>query len=509
MSEQHPLNLILDFGISGGQTIIRWQSEVIDGGYTNFSPPYQSYELPIVIKALDSLQATHSFGGEEMSILERYGLWEQGYLVDRAAHKIGNRLYESLGIEGQGYIERTISHARLNGRSVNYLLRFPPESVEIAALPWELLRSPRHFLLMRPDGLDSCERNILFGQAPPPSLGEGQMPHILVLLPHFAIDAGLRSAQIQIFERLQSRGALTYEVISPVTPHALDRHLATTTRRPHIVHYAGHGVYFKQEGWLFFDDLQGGKQWVSAEQFSTMVGSVHLAVIQACQSAMVANGELLTGVAPALSYAAGAVVAMQLKVHVDAAQRFTEIFYEELLIRATSLRGAVAKARRNLFGSEQDTLSWFVPVLYLRVSPQFAHAQNPASPVYPERKIVQSPIREIVLAPLMVGELELTLTRDSQTKDWRLIAYNHSQYEVEAIVITAGQMPQGVHLHPHQVKIPRIPAGERSAPVVVTFTLGSTVNNSHIPVNVTYRVRATSQIGRHTGAFVVRLADER
>lgn len=508
MSDDNPLNLTLDFAGSGGRTIIRWHSEVLDGGYTDFVPPYRSNELPVVIKALDSLQALQSFGGEEMSVLERHGLWEYGHVAQRAAHRVGTRLYDALGVEGQAHIERTIGHARLNGRSINYLLRFPPECVELAALPWELLRSPRHFLLMRPDGLDSCERNILFGQPPPPTLAEGQTPHILVLLPHFAIDAPSRAAQIEIFERLQSRGALTYDVISPVTHDALYRHLAATKRRPHIVHYAGHGAYFEQEGWLLFDGPNGSTQRVSAEQFSTLVGVVHLAVIQACQSAMVAEGELLTGVAPALSYAVGAVVAMQLKVQVNAAHRFAEILYEELLIRATSLRGAVAKARRNLFGAEQDAVSWFVPTLYLRVSPQFARAQSPAGSASPERTIVQSPIREIVLEPLTVGQLELMLARDAQTREWKLVAHNRSPHELEAIAITAGQMPLGVHLHPRQVKIARARAGDRSAPVVVTLTLGSAARGARIPVNVTYRVRETGQIGRHTGAFTVQLADE-
>ncbi|NNJ13106.1 CHAT domain-containing protein [Chloroflexales bacterium ZM16-3] len=508
MSDDNPLLLTLDFINNGGQAIIRWYSEVLDGDNTDFVPPYASSELPVVIKALDTLQRPQSFGGEEIAVLEHHGLWEHGFVTQRAAHQVGSALYTALGHRGQAHIEQTIGHARLNRRSINYRLRFLPEGVELAALPWELLRSPRHFLLMRPDGRDSCERNILFGQPPPPALAEGETPHVLVLLPHFAIDATIRAAQLQIFERLQSRGALTYEALSPVTPDGLYQHLAATRRQPHIVHYAGHGVYFEQQGWLLFDDLKGGKQRVSAEQFSTLVGTIHLAVIQACQSAMVSKGELLTGVAPALSYATDAVVAMQLHVRVDAAHRFAETLYEELLIRATSLRSAVARARRNLFGTEQEPVSWFVPALYLRVEPQFASRLTPAGSTSLERTIVRSPIRQIALDPLVVGHVELTLSCDPRTRDWSLVAHNHSPHEVESITITAGQMPPGIRIHPPQIRIARARAGDSSAPEAVTLTLGSATQGSRIPVNVTYRVRQTGQIGRYTGAFTVQLADE-
>jgi CHAT domain-containing protein len=98
-----------------------------------------------------------------------------------------------------------------------------------------------------------------------------------------------------------------------------------------------------------------------------VLGDVRLVVIHACQSAMVDDdGGLLTGVAPALSIVTGAVVAMQLTVRIEAATRFAEVFYEELLGTGCSLQEAVARGRQVLFTEEPDSASWYVPTLYIR-----------------------------------------------------------------------------------------------------------------------------------------------
>jgi hypothetical protein len=77
-------------------------------------------------------------------------------------------------------------------------------------------------------------------------------------------------------------------------------------------------------------------------------------------------GGLLTGLAPALSIFTGAIVAMQLSVRIDAATRFSEVFYDQLLGQRHSLQAAVARARQVLFTEVPDGTSWYVPTLYLR-----------------------------------------------------------------------------------------------------------------------------------------------
>ncbi len=56
----------------------------------------------------------------------------------------------------------------------------------------------------------------------------------------------------------------------------------------------------------------------------------------------------------------------QLSVRIDAATRFSEVFYDQLLGQRRSLQAAVARARQVLFTEVQDGTSWYVPTLYLR-----------------------------------------------------------------------------------------------------------------------------------------------
>jgi len=464
------LSLTLDFAPQGGGgVVIHWQSEVLDGAFTAFTTPYSAADLPAVIKALDMLQLPQPLGGDELATLERHGLLRDGFIHREAPEIIGRALYDALGQQGVGLLERVIGHARNTGSSISYSLRFPPSCVDLAALPWELLRRPNHYVLMRSDGLDSCERTILFGEPPPAPLPDSQLPHVLVLLPHFAIAEAEREAHIEIFAALQRRGALTFDVISPLTTARLSDYCRTMTRRPHIVHYAGHGAYSDQKGWLLFDGAGHNTQRVSAEQFSALIGPVHLAVIEACQSAMVAEGELLTGIAPALSYAAGAVIAMRLTVLAVPARRFIAVLYEQLLVKAQPLRVAVTRARRDLF-VDADGASWYVPVLYLRVPPQFARDPTSVGRDAGARKIVATPVRQVVIPPAQAGMLKLSLAQDVASGHWRLQAHNQDEHEVEAITVSTGRMPPGVQLHPPVMRIPRAPAGETSAPETVNLT---------------------------------------
>jgi CHAT domain-containing protein len=134
------------------------------------------------------------------------------------------------------------------------------------------------------------------------------------------------------------------------------------------VHFYGHGRYQDGAGALLFDDDDGGERWVGAAQLATALGTAQarLLLLHACQSAMISDKGLLTGVAPALS-AAGvpAVIAMHLTVRVPAATRFAEIVYRNLA-RGASLQRAVSLARQALYVEEHDGASWYVPTVMIR-----------------------------------------------------------------------------------------------------------------------------------------------
>jgi hypothetical protein len=259
---------------------------------------------------------------------------------------------------------------------INYLLRFPADAVALAALPWEAMHDDRQPLLLSSGGrtIDSCTRYLDLDEPISPPLPVGRKLHVLALSPDYGISPDLRdeerAARVKSWERLRVAGLLEWDELAPVTMSKLDARLRSGPR-PDVIHYYGHGIYEQGQGFLFFDhpSLNGASDMVSASRLAAQLGEIRLIMIHACQSAMVlktaGTGGILTGVAPALSAVAEAVVAMQLSVRVDAAIAFADVFYEEIA-RGRSLQAAVADARRALYATESDGASWYVPTLYLR-----------------------------------------------------------------------------------------------------------------------------------------------
>ena len=226
--------------------------------------------------------------------------------------------------------------------------------------------------------IDSCQRYLNMNEALSPPLPTGQKLHILALSPQAGVPPKVRdserAARLKSWDALKARGVLEYDELTPVTMTKLDSRMRSGPQ-PDILHYYGHGIYKDGSGYLLFDnpELPQQREWVSASRLSVQLGGIRLIMIHACQSAMIEDpenqGGLLTGIAPALSAVSEAVVAMQLTIRINAATRFSEVFYEEIA-RGRSLQAAVAEARRSLYAIEADGASWYVPTLYIRTREQ-------------------------------------------------------------------------------------------------------------------------------------------
>jgi hypothetical protein len=340
----------------------------------------------LVIRALDVLQYPNyptpatgteerhfAFSEQEQQLLDQLGLWQGARLATHAHRVVGQVLHAALGPDGQDALGAIRNAGIAQRQTANYVLRFPPDGIDLAVLPWELLwdGQKHQAVLIRGNTIDSCERYVDIDMAIPSPLAAGQRPHLLALAPHYQIPDALRQAEraarLTTWEQLAQAGRISYDEISPLTMRTLNDYLRRAPTRPDVIHYFGHGSYRDGTGYLLFDDGRGGRDLVSAERLAAVLGDVRLVVIHACQSAMLDDaGGLLTGVAPALSIVTGAVVAMQLTVRTDAATRFAEVFYEELLGRGCSLQEAVARGRQVLFTETPDGASWYVPTLYIR-----------------------------------------------------------------------------------------------------------------------------------------------
>jgi hypothetical protein len=378
-----PLQTTLRFLPTPAGATISWESKAIrTASSSTFVLPYSSDHLPIVVKALDAIQYPDypqdgpSFDAREQVILARHRLWANNRVVPDAHQLIGRQLYDALTSDPDGaQVLKTVRDAaRLQGRALSYTLRFPDNALEIAALPWEMLWDQHQAVLLSlgHQEIDWCQRSIDVSAAFSPSLNRDVTKplHILAISPRTGIPSYIReeerSARRKTWDILQSAGRMTWDELEPVTALNLYERMRRAPR-PDVIHFYGHGIYRDGKGYLFFDHpiYQDKSEAIEVQRLAVQFSGVHLIVLHACQSAMAGAAGLLTGIAPALSLVAEAVVAMQLTVRISAATRFLEVLYEEIGA-GQSLQAAVAEARRALFITEGIQTSWYVPTLYIR-----------------------------------------------------------------------------------------------------------------------------------------------
>jgi len=368
--------LTLRFDRDGDEVEISWEADIIGVRPSRFAPPFVGPDLDLVVRALDRLQyPSTSLLPTETARLGVLGLpVVDGGLAELGHRAVGRALYQALVADPRGAqaLGTVRDHARHEGLALALRLRLPPDAIELAALPWELLwdagQAP---LLLGHSQLSSCTRHLDLGEALPPPRPRSGALRILAITPHAGSDPDQREREraerTSTWAPLIANGDVVIEAIGPATRRALvDRMLSGPP--PDIIHFVGHGRYADGEGWLVLDRPEPDGQWdrVPASQLPLLFGDTRLVVLCACQGGMVGEGGLLTGVAPALS-AAGvpAVVAMQLTVRTTAATRFSEVMYSALA-RGESVQRAVVQARHALYVEEADAASWYVPTLTIR-----------------------------------------------------------------------------------------------------------------------------------------------
>jgi hypothetical protein len=404
-----------------------------------------------------------------------------------------------LGVKGQQTLDEIRNQEIRQRAMTTYILRFPVDAVHLASLPWELLRDRHGFVLLGEGGQgNSFERYLDLDRALPEPLSGQAHPHLLALLPNYDITATTRTqeqqARLASWNRLRDQGFITFDEINLLTRQSLTEYLRKAPRKPDIVHYFGHGMYSDGEGQLLFDTDNGGYTMVSAEQLKQMLQGVRLIVLHACQSSAIRDdGSLLTGIGPALSVVADAVVAMQVSIHMNTATRFSELFYDELLVRRRSIQEAVAISRRSLFVEEKEVVSWYVPTLYVRGREQRplhmleptsnntllpkAHPQSPApmpQPLPPRRIQATETVLETLHLRLIPGEQNYTLQ-----------ITNMNDQEIQQLHLNL--RGAAVMVSPSSTGIARIPAHEHIE-TPLSLSLAAQTQPAQIHISTTFRV---------------------
>ncbi|MDU9048262.1 MAG: tetratricopeptide repeat protein [Candidatus Electrothrix sp. Rat3] len=318
-------------------------------------------------------------------------LFEAALDNERKAAKLFDRFLES-GEEGR-------------------VLSIAADEPAVLTLPWELLHTPKGSFLVNENPPISIRRGL-------PGAGDARTPqpraakpglHLLFIVsrPDGASFIDPRRDADAVLSALaqQEQARVEVEFLRPPTLDALRRRLRDT-RLPtvDIIHFDGHGVFGKdseadrggkgddtkgdgtatdrQQGWLLFEDKEGGKDRVAAEKFGQLLHQNHagLVVLSACQSAAMDSKDPMSGVAARLVHAGiPAVIAMTHSVLVSTAEQLFAEFYSSLFQGCTVARSLDEARHDLLFNPERgirlrgeqnaqevrlELHDWFLPALY-------------------------------------------------------------------------------------------------------------------------------------------------
>uniref|UniRef100_UPI0040561692 tetratricopeptide repeat protein n=1 Tax=Candidatus Electrothrix sp. TaxID=2170559 RepID=UPI0040561692 len=327
---------------------------------------------------------------------------------------------EQLPLWGTALFEAALDNERkaaklfdrfLESREEGRVLSIAADQPAVLTLPWELLHTPGGSYLCNENPPISIRRGL-------PGAGDARTPqprapkpslHLLFIVsrPDGASFIDPRRDADAVLSALakQEQARVEVEFLRPPTLDALRRRLRDT-RLPtvDIIHFDGHGVFGKdseadrggksddikgdgtatdrQQGWLLFEDKEGGKDRVAAEKFGRLLHQNHagLVVLSACQSAAMDSKDPMSGVAARLVHAGiPAVIAMTHSVLVSTAEQLFAEFYASLFVGATVARSLDEARHDLLFNPERgirlrgaglaeefrlDLYDWFLPALY-------------------------------------------------------------------------------------------------------------------------------------------------
>ena len=248
------------------------------------------------------------------------------------------------------------------------ILEFPeagqqavPGMPSLADLPWESLYVPDNRLFIGLINRYSIVR--ARGETTTPGAPSfGPELRIMAVLaqpinaPPIQIERHRETLQ-RLFERAKQSGVVKFMIVeNPTVEMLLD---SMRNFKPNVFHFYGHGVFAveQQEGAIMLVDDTGNLNLVFAQDLRNWVKNlktIQLALINACESATASGGDVITGIAGALSDAGvPATVATTSQVFIETAERFTSEFYRALF-SAYTVEAAVTEARNVLHASRVD-----------------------------------------------------------------------------------------------------------------------------------------------------------
>jgi predicted ATPase len=292
--------------------------------------------------------------------LEEYWKWPYEQFRERAeaveAHlpELGRRMYQAVfGSAGAQQIVQPWRLQPATPRQLNIVCAMP----HVLSLPWELLHDEQGFLALRSRHPVSIVRRLSQLKELPALLTPFEPPLRILLVTARPVEAGFvdprgiaRELLEAVSEQVQA-GTMALEFLRPPTLPALRARLSDPKQPAvHVLHFDGHGAFDQEQsphdgvrftssgpqqgqGMLAFEDDTGQQQLVSGDELAQVLqhSGVHLALFNACQSALDTLDDVFSSVATRLLQGGiDAVVAMSASVLVATATLYVKAFYQAL-----------------------------------------------------------------------------------------------------------------------------------------------------------------------------------
>jgi formylglycine-generating enzyme required for sulfatase activity len=291
---------------------------------------------------------------------------------------VGQTLYQSL-VYGNvvGLASSVLEDGRRDKKPVHFELRFDEDQTQLAQYPWEMIADGRgRFLVGK--GQVNLTRYITYPQPPPildAAVRDSPLLHVVSQPATLPLLAPIELPMENV------------ETLSPPTFEQLQYRLLIDRMPLWGLHFDGHGRLVSEPGVgpvgaLAFEG-NADPDWITTEDLADVLynAPVQLAFLSACETALMGNDVVFSGLAPGLvETGVPAVVGMQYRVSDSFANKFVQGFYAALLALQDILDAFRVARLMNKRGA------WYSPVLYLRHK-RTAEEEALVEPVHHTRNI--------------------------------------------------------------------------------------------------------------------------
>lgn len=323
-----------------------------------------AYESEIRLGTAAAVRAVFQLERHDGTVVARaISTLESGYYANDDLKYLGAQLWDAL-LPGALAAE---ARKLIQDSDLTLLrLEVPPE---LEILPWEAVWDDHLRYL-------ACHPKVCMvhsppqRSAPPPRGTPADSLAILVVIPQGSgLDSATEWANLKASVAKLADAVSLVDLRGIVTPDKLSEALAR--QHWHVVHFIGHGRLAGDTVEIRLNDEQGGESWRGADEIVTMFAGakVDVCVLNCCHGGTSADIKTTERIAPALVDAGvRGVVAMRYAMVDTAANRFAQVFYDQLLrgARLGHVAYAAQLARKSLLQNvaPDDHRSFITPLVY-------------------------------------------------------------------------------------------------------------------------------------------------